>query len=883
MRSLTTSMKLRHVLFAGAAVGAVPGHGFAQPAAYPGQPSAQTRTAATSASAPAAPAGTLGEIVVTAQKREQSINKVGMTITAATGAVLAARGVTNVADLEKIVPGFKASESIFETPVYTLRGIGLNDYSLGSTPAVAVYQDQVPLPYPTMYAGVGLDVQRVEVLKGPQGTLFGQSSTGGAINYIPNQPTNRFQAGADLSYDSYSQVDATGFLSGPLTDTLKGRIVLEVVEGGAWQKNTAALPGEPSESRQRLGDARKVTGRAILDWRPTQAFKANLSVTVNQDRSDVQATQFTSNYLNIYGSPSQAAAAGEAPISQDPYAVVNPAAFAALTTPGSPAYNPTFLSHQALAFSRAAAGQGGGLDYLGGVNPGNNATLATWNPNFPQARDEHFYSAALRLDYKLSELLTATSITSYSQKDNDFSFDNSATDDSALLVRIYGPQRYVSEEARIAADTSTIHALAGVAYDHSNVGDNFALDFPDSAISEPIPGLTFNDLLSQERQHVDNYGAFGNIEYAVTSSLKVTGGVRYNESDRKASLCNSDPAYDTSQDQAQVFSILSSALRAGAGLPAEAPVTIAPGQCFTLNTTSAPTDPAFLRPTIAPTSLSLREHNVPWHVGVDYALPQGTLLYATISKGYKAGVIPNISGTTTSQYETVKQEALLAYEAGFKAPLFSRRLQVNAAAFYYDYSDKQVRVRELDPIFGLLEVGANVPKSEVYGAEGEFVARPLPGLTLSLSGTYLRSEVTSDFSTVNGLAVFNPEGYTGNFRGSRLPDTPTWTGTADVNYDFDLPRDLKGFAGANLLYEGTSNDTFKTPVLLAPDFDLGAYELLDLRTGVHAENDVWKVSLFCRNCTNTYYTPSKGFGTETFYRYAGHPVTVGVTLTLRTP
>lgn len=875
MRGIAITNEFRTILLASAALGVAPAPALAQVAAGPsGQ--AATGAAGTETTQPTG----VQDIIVTAQKREESINRVGITITAATGAALAQRGVATVADLEKIVPGFKATESIFSTPVYTLRGIGLNDYSLGSTPSVAVYEDQVPLPYPTMYEATSLDIQRVEVLKGPQGTLFGQSSTGGAINYIPNQPGKRFEAGADLGIDSYAQFVGSGFLSGPLTPNLGGRVAVEVVEGGAWQRNTAGVSG--SATGRRLGNARKITGRAILAWEPSSAFKANLTLTANRDNSDVQATQFTRNYLNVYGSPAQAAAAGEAPISRDPFAVVDPAGFAALTTPGSPGYNPTFLSHQAVAFARAATGVGGGLDYLGGVNPGRDATLATWNPNFPQSRRDRLYQAALRLDYKLSDALTATSITSYTQKDNDFSFDNSATNDQALLVRIYGPQKYVSEEARVAVDTSTLHALVGVSYDHSTIGDNFALTLRDSAISEPIPGIRLNQLLSREQQRISNYGVFGNVEYSLTSSLKITGGVRYNKSNRTASLCNSDPSYDASQAQALTFTILSPILRQAFGLPAVAQTVIGPNQCITLNTTVSPASADYLRPTLVPTNLSLRESNVPWHVGVSYSIPQGTLFYATVSKGYKAGVIPAISGTTTSQYTTVAQEALQTYEGGFKAPLFDRHVQLNAAAFYYDYSNKQVRIRELDPVFGLLEVGANVPKSYVYGAEAELNVRPARGVVLALSGTYLHSKVTSTFATVNGLGIYNQEGYTGDFKGSSIPDTPAFTGSADASYDWSLSGTLKAFAGASLLYEGSSYDTFRTSTLLAPDFNLGSYALLDLRAGVHAANDAWRVQLYCRNCTNTYYTPSKGFGTETYYRYAGHPVTVGVSLTLRT-
>ncbi len=139
------------------------------------------------------------EIIVTANKREQSINDVGLTIQAATAEALDNRGINSVADLGKLVAGFTATQSTFATPVYTLRGIGLYDATVGASPAVAIYTDQISRNFPMMSDALELDIERVEVLKGPQGTLFGQSSTGGAINYIVGKPTSTLKAGFDAS------------------------------------------------------------------------------------------------------------------------------------------------------------------------------------------------------------------------------------------------------------------------------------------------------------------------------------------------------------------------------------------------------------------------------------------------------------------------------------------------------------------------------------------------------------------------------------------------------------------------------------------------------------------------------------------------------------
>ena len=118
---------------------------------------------------PATDSAPSNEIVVTAQKREQSINSVGMSTTAASGDTLLARGVTGPADLTRVVPGFTFTASGYATPVYTLRGVGLYEYSFGASPSVALYQDEFSIPFPTMSLGLGLDVQRLKC-SGPTAT-----------------------------------------------------------------------------------------------------------------------------------------------------------------------------------------------------------------------------------------------------------------------------------------------------------------------------------------------------------------------------------------------------------------------------------------------------------------------------------------------------------------------------------------------------------------------------------------------------------------------------------------------------------------------------------------------------------------------------------------
>jgi outer membrane receptor protein involved in Fe transport len=175
------------------------------------------------------------EIVVTANKRQENINKVGLTITAVSGTQLAERKVSSLEDIASLVPGLAYSPSTANTPIFTLRGVGFNESSLGVYPAVSVYIDQAPLSFPVLASHSAYDLERVEVLKGPQGTLFGQNSTGGAINYIAAKPTRTFEAGGDISYGRFNQVEGNAYISGPITDTLRGRISITGLNSDPWQ------------------------------------------------------------------------------------------------------------------------------------------------------------------------------------------------------------------------------------------------------------------------------------------------------------------------------------------------------------------------------------------------------------------------------------------------------------------------------------------------------------------------------------------------------------------------------------------------------------------------------------------------------------------------
>src|SRR3546814_13203378 len=163
-------------------------------------------------------------------------------------------------------------------------------------------------------------------------------------------------------------------------------------------------------------------------------------------------------------------------------------------------------------------------------------------------------------------------------------------------------------------------------------------------------------------------------------------------------------------------------------------------------------------------------------LGVNYKATPMLLPYANVSKGYKSGSFPGVSAGTFAQYAAVTQESLVDYEAGFKTTLFDRKVTLNGGVFYYDYKNKQLRAKSVDPFFNTLDGLVNVPKSRVKGAELALSARVVEGLTVSAATTYINAKVihyqgiVGRFANEVGLLV----PLRGDFSAPRLPSWPKW-------------------------------------------------------------------------------------------------------------
>lgn len=780
---------------------------------------------AQNAETPAAePASLIEDIVVTAQRREQALTDVGLTINALSGDALSQLGISTSSDLSRVVPALNvvpAGTGVSGAPVYTMRGIGFNSRSLSAPSAVSIYVDETPLSYSYMSAGPLLDLQRVEVLKGPQGTLYGQNATGGAINYIAARPTSTFAMGIEGTYGRFNEIDVNGFVSGPITETLRARISARVITRDGYLKSI-------TQRGVRFGDQDKQAARLLIDWDPSDTVRFKFSLNGWRDTSDTLPFQVVG--LN----PS------------DPLG-------GALGMPGTlfPCFDGIIIGCPAKGGARYSIRDQ--LIAFATLHPDSNRRVDR-TPGRPYGNDNDFIQTALRGDWEVLPDITLSSLSSYSRFRLDANRDLDSTPFDISEFKSDGGIRSFNQELRLTGRSSD--QLTWI------VGGNFSKDKFREDNENPAAGtslgeaLGINNTLTFSRSKRQTWAVFANADYEITPQLTFTGGVRYTEVKLNYRGCSRDPGDGS---LARVF----------AG-------TAGPGDCITfLDVSSTP-------PNQGVVALGFKEHNTAWRAGLNWKPDSDLLVYGNVSRGYKSGDIPSITALVESQLQPVRQEKVTAYEAGVKASMFGKRLQASAAVFYYDYLDKHLQTNILT-FLGLAEATVNVPKAKVKGAELEVAWRSAHGLNLRGAVGYTDTKI-GPFVTFasNPSPTWPPApGYNSSpvvdATGEPFNLAPKWQANFDAQYDWTLREGLDAFVGGSASH---ASSTLPTLVAAEP-LRMRAYTTFDLRAGIEDPDGRWRASVWGRNVTNTKYAVSGLLAFETSGLYLGMPTTYGLTLSYK--
>ncbi|MDF1692589.1 MAG: TonB-dependent receptor [Zhongshania sp.] len=583
------------------------------------------------------------EVLVTAQKREEGANDIPLAIVTYTGEDLVALGVTDTRDLGKLLPGFSYADGGFNTPIYTLRGVGFNKNSQTASATVGVYIDEFNLPFPIMTKGSNLDLARVEVLKGPQGTLYGRNTTGGAINYIANKPSDDFSYGGSAGFSSYETSEANGFISGPLSETVSARLALRAINSSeGWQRSRTRHPSSDAYNGntgrniggeyqqfgyETLGKVDKQSARFSMTWLAADNVDVSYHLDGWRDRSEPQA-------LQVIAIESQNAILGAAGL------------------------------HPEVA------------DYPVNDKNTQDNRAADWpNAGMEFRLNDSFYSTGVRVGWSLSEDLDAVFLGSIGRFESDGSFIPQSGVDTVNTERnVFATTDYFNVEWRLSGNAHPdVFWQLGVNYSEDDVAEFQRLHHETVSIIFPVDAPNGDGVAG-----LDNRSGFGGnqlaevaavffyTEWAVADDWTLSGGARYTDESRKFNGCGQDvnvgdePGADQDSPGAQdegvglagAFSGISVLQSPLAGFT---PGTAERGGCFTLDNETRRPGRYFGE---------LQEDNVAGRVALDWRFAEDMLAFAALSRGFKSGSFPVINISDSAQFEPVTQEQLDAVEIG---------------------------------------------------------------------------------------------------------------------------------------------------------------------------------------------------------------------------
>lgn len=430
----------------------------------------------------------LAEVVVTAQKREQRLQDVGISVTAIAAAELQNLNITTATDITRAVPSLRMNAYSSSQAVYNIRGISQNDYGDQQEPSVAVYQDDSYSSSINLASFPVFDLARVEVLRGPQGTLFGRNATGGAIQFISRKPTREFEGYTDLTIGSYNQFIIDGAVSGPITNQLQARLAfIRNKDDGYIESIVPGIPDRGGNDHYAL--------RGSLAWQPNDSTDVSLITRYLRADKEGQAGL----YSHEAGCPN-ANSQGE--------------------------YLPATESCSYWGSPPGAIGSGYRNDSIMPSRGGDPWKTAETDPSYV---DRKTVGSTLRVDSTVGNL-DFVSVTDYQHSNKYYIEGGDTSPDEAIIVAQGSRLDQWSQEFRLAGELGS-HQLVGGVFG-MYVNGSYAGKFADPFYGYD-PDVAF-------KQRTVSYAAFLQDEWQIADQWKLISGLRYWHDERQGSYFGRD-------------------------------------------------------------------------------------------------------------------------------------------------------------------------------------------------------------------------------------------------------------------------------------------------------------------------------------------------------
>lgn len=793
--------------------------------------------------------GRNNEIVVTAQFREQVLQDVPIAITAVNSEMLEARGQTNIAEVAAQAPNVSLTpqpQNGGSGLIAYIRGVGQTDFNYALDPGVGIYVDDVFIPTLSSSLLELMDLDRIEILRGPQGTLAGKNSIGGAIKLFSQKPKGDGSGSVEVTYGSFDRVDVRGMADFRINDQLAARVsgiakgrdgYVDLLDYGASHPDDnvpannarGAYPVVGTQGGQSI-----IAGRLALKWEPTDTVEVNLSGDYTRERSEPQPTvllaaglpQSASNPVftpsteagdtHVY--PAMGAGPGQPPwLAGKNGAAVPfdcrfvPAGPYSCDTLSSAMYDgdPRFISY---------------ANFLDGTEPTSQAPFKPYAAL--QNQDFNGWGIMGNVSVELTDNMQLYWIGAWREYTTKFGQDQDASPVPIAQLDNRLDHRAWSQELRLNGgfgDGLLDYTLGGFYMDQkgsytARVDLNYAgIDFLHGPDTTPSTSKAL----------------FVNATLHPTEAWSISGGLRRSWDEKTYTYFRRNPD-GTIPSVCEFF----------LGAPTAGPTGIGNSPNCLLNG-------------IFDLEGEFKGQRWDWRVVTDYRFSDAFLAYASIATGFKGGGVnprpfygpatgecgpftfnPDgsvIPAAPCNQVKPFNPETLTTYEVGFKSDLLDRRLRVNGAAFFNKYNDITFTLSAC-PSSPCLRP-TNVGKADVKGAELEITAFPVDGLTLDGSLSYINVKYDADSVAAAGL--------TGE---ETFPYTPDWTYSFGVQYDYDI-----GPGTVSARFDGSYRSEIFTETANTSWSRIDGRFLGNARLSYTTADEDWRVSLEVQNLFDKYY------------------------------
>ena len=761
--------------------------------------------------------GTLEEVVVTAQRREQVLQDVPIALQVVSNDLLDDIAAEDMGDLNGFVPGLQVSSDSPTQPRYSIRGIQTGDFGVGTDPAVGVYVDGIY----AARSGASLlafnDIERIEVLKGPQGTLFGRNSSAGAVSIVTRQPADDFDAFVRLRAGEYDKQRVEGMVNVPITDAIALRVNGLYNKSDGWVKDAA--------SGKDLWPEDNWSGRAALRWDITSDTKATL--TWDHDEIDQLARP-------AIGLVPVAPGDAGVPYPPDPDTYLDPRK--------AKVYNDVAGNEE----SRRLDGLNLIIDH--GMGWADFRSTTAWR-QFETVNREDEDGTNIPADYfdtsniedndswyqefKLSaqtDRFDWVAGISYHSEDASQASDTHALTDS---IDTLGRNLHVYEDAGIITPDGTLYGFT------SAVLAEYGITYPDG---QPVTmlGLPWREVMYNDGDFSAT-ALYGDVIWHVNDRMNLTVGLRYTHDEKEFSWRNGP--HETPELDATV-----AALQAGGFFDAF-PI---PPEAYRLADVIFRTD----TPNGGADKVTLEDSwdDLSPRFVLDYDVNPDVMVFGSLAKGYKAGGYNSVE--VGSQFDN---EDVWNLEAGVKSSYPHVGLIMNASVFYYVYQDKQA-IALVNDVEGsdIPQYVVDTSDEQAWGIDAEARWQPYDHVTLYANVAFIdatyKDKLTRDGLDLSGEPTGEP------YLTAALGASYIWTlGSAG---DLDLSGRY-AYRGESRCNEGSQQ---QGTCQVSPNFTVGDDQnRVDARLAWSSEDDRWGVAAFVTNVfDDQYVTGVNNLTTDTF-------------------